>query len=237
MKAPALRGVCLRERRGDDSATYIIPLGGLVHSLILVISSTRGPGEDEPYPGPTLHHEHRRFAMRGRTIQEPMRLRCRRAFLGQVFGLAGSSAFPAVSAPVWHPIRVCDIVGMASRAMGFGGVQSGRGFSTNQVNPCRDRLQMVRVYAVPDAAKMVKRKARWYRPLQFFVRKAVRADRDTINRELPITAPLEKARSPQPAPFFGGFLINLSPESLRWSGPVPSVKSSSHAFILQRVGA
>ena len=61
MKAPALRGVCLRERRGDDSATNIIPLGGLVHSLILVISSTpEGRGKLEPSPGPQMHHDHRR---------------------------------------------------------------------------------------------------------------------------------------------------------------------------------
>lgn len=47
VKAPALRGVCLRERRGDDSATYIMPLGALVYKERI----------------------HRRFAMRERMIQ------------------------------------------------------------------------------------------------------------------------------------------------------------------------
>ena len=44
VKAPALRGVCLRERRGDDSATYIIPLGGLVYKERIASSTHFGIG-------------------------------------------------------------------------------------------------------------------------------------------------------------------------------------------------
>lgn len=44
MKAPALRGVCLRERRGDDSATYIMPLGALVYKERIASSTHFGIG-------------------------------------------------------------------------------------------------------------------------------------------------------------------------------------------------
>lgn len=44
VKAPALRGVCLRERRGDDSATYIMPLGGLVYKERIASSTHFGIG-------------------------------------------------------------------------------------------------------------------------------------------------------------------------------------------------